>query len=252
MGLFAFLPREGIIPANFDAKPSHDDGTRTPASKASEKTPSSAKVHIQARLFPPIGSPQIFSGLKTQGINLCQSLADAGFGTSPWKKTLVDDLEWECASTLTPVTHQSSDEGTQSSVFIVFRGSRDGRITAFRMKLNLLNPLQDSLLLDRALQFLAVLQNFADLSLPRQVVDAVARRKPLLVKTYSATYRLAQEVSDERRLNLMVTYLDWPRYTGLFQGSELPEGRGLSFNTPLGIEQDRAGKEPLEPVSHLH
>ena len=216
--LFLFSPRDRVLPANFDTRPSPNRGNTSTVIERPNRTLSSAKTRIQARLFPMRGSPQIFRKPTAKATILCQLLADAGFETTVWQRTLVDDDEWECTSTLIPVTLRPSNEAPQSSLFIAFRGSREGKITSLRLKMNFLNSWQDNLVLDVALRFFAVLRDFAGLSPPEDVVDAIAQRKPLLLKTYSASYRLGPEISDPRRLNLIVAYHDFPRYNELVKG----------------------------------
>jgi hypothetical protein len=255
--LFMFSPSGGSVPPNFVTKPLPDRGYTSVAAERPNETRPTLKPLIQARLFPMKGNPQTFRGPATKAGVLCQWLADAGFETTAWQRSLIDEREWECTSTLVPVTDHSAGEASKSSLFIAFRGSREGKIKSFRMKINALNSQGADPVTDIALRVLTMLRGVTEFCPPTDVIAAVAQRKPLLLKTGSATYRLAPEISDMRRLNLIVAYFDFPKYNQLYRG-KIGESENLlsdsdflfarGSNPSLGRRWDNLHDRGLMPV----
>ena len=170
---------------------------------------------LQAKLFPPMRVSQVFSGLRARGQVVCMALSEAGFKTSGWQMAALFDKDvWECGSGVTPIG-DAPDETDESNLFLMLRGSSDGTIQNLHLKLNLLDPKADRAVLDRARKLFHALETFADISIPKAVVEAVSQRRPMSLKTPFGTYRFAAEMSDARRFNLVATYFEWPRSTGL-------------------------------------
>ncbi len=97
----------------------------------------------------------------------------------------------------------------------MLRGSSDGTIQNLHLKLNLLNAAADGAVLDRAQKLFDALEAFADISIPKDVMEAVSQRRPMGLRSPYGTYRFTAEMSDARRFNLVATYFEWPRQTGL-------------------------------------
>ena len=143
---------------------------------------------------------------------------------------LFDKDVWECVSGFTP--DGDTPIGDESNLFLMLRGSADGTIQNMHLKLNLLNAEDNGAVLDRAKKLFRVLESFADVSIPKDVVSAVAQRRPISLRSPYGTYRFTAEMSDARRFNLVATYFEWPRQTGLLGMADRHDALDQTISVP--------------------
>jgi hypothetical protein len=182
-------------------------------------------------LLPKVDYTQTFSNLSTHPADLCQTLTDAGFSTTAWRKSQWDASTWECSAAQRPDDAAGTDGMTPSgSLFFIFRGTAADKITSLRVKLNFLDARTDDAIASRARHFLDLLDGFKDLDVPPRIIEAVANRQTAAMSTFAGNYRFEVEKGDARRFNLTVAY--YPT-------------AGVLTTSPQALNRDR---QPAIPV----
>jgi hypothetical protein len=147
---------------------------------------------------------QTFSGIATPPGEVCSSISDAGFRTEGWHPSLAGGGRSECSFTYSAAL--TDDGQDDSSLFAVVRGTDSEGVGSIFVKLNLLDPAQDHLVMERASDLLTLVGRYPDLAVPSFVTRAIAERRPVRWVTDTARFSFTAERDDPQRYNLTIRY----------------------------------------------
>lgn len=135
---------------------------------------------------------------------LCEALRRSGFASSDWKEGGLSQGSWECTS-YREFPHEQDGEGPPTSAFLSVRGSREARITSFRIKLNIENPATQRPLTDAVTEALeAFLEEVRWNEVP-EIFDNIRSLREFDITRFGNRIQLKKEFGDTPRYNFLIT-----------------------------------------------